>query len=95
LDSLITVKNVSKEFYVNKNVLKAVEDVSLELKEKEFLVVMGPSSCGKSTLLKMMAGLEIPTGGEVYFEGQKQEGAFSKDVLKRIGFVYQNENLLP
>ncbi len=94
-DALISLKNLNKTYYLNKTELVAVEDVSLDVHEKEFVAIMGPSGCGKSTVLKMMAGLEQPTSGQIVFDGRDSSQGFTKEQLKHIGFMYQNENLLP
>ena len=59
----VTLKGL-KKVYDNK--VTAVQDVNLEIKDKEFIVLVGPSGCGKSTTLRMVAGLEEISGGELY-----------------------------
>ncbi|MFA5676283.1 MAG: ATP-binding cassette domain-containing protein, partial [Christensenellales bacterium] len=59
----VTLKNIKKEY--DKHVV-AVEDFNLEIKDKEFIVLVGPSGCGKTTTLRMVAGLEEITDGEIY-----------------------------
>ena len=61
-----SAQNLKKTFRTGKSVTEAVADVSLDVMEKEFLVIMGPSSCGKSTLLKLLAGLEPIDGGALH-----------------------------
>ncbi|MBR0027011.1 MAG: ATP-binding cassette domain-containing protein, partial [Clostridia bacterium] len=63
----VTLKHIKKVY--DKNVT-AVEDFNLEIKDKEFIVLVGPSGCGKSTTLNMIAGLEDITSGEMYIDGQ-------------------------
>ena len=63
----VVLKNVHKVFPGN---VQAVIDASLEVKDKEFLVLVGPSGCGKSTTLRLIAGLEEVTEGEIYIDDQ-------------------------
>jgi len=71
----------------------AVHDMSLDVKEKEFVVLVGPSGCGKSTTLRMIAGLEEVTSGEVFIDGQKVNDVPPKD--RDIAMVFQNYALYP
>jgi putative ABC transport system ATP-binding protein len=75
----------------------AVNDVTLRIDRGEYLAIMGPSGSGKSTLLNLIAGLDRPTAGEVYFEGSPLSSARLRNHLRidRIGFVFQSFNLLP
>ena len=73
--------------------LKAVSDFNLEIKDKEFLVLVGPSGCGKSTTLRMIAGLEDITAGELYIDGQLVNNVASKD--RDIAMVFQSYALYP
>jgi multiple sugar transport system ATP-binding protein len=71
----------------------AVDNVSLEIKDREFLVLLGPSGCGKSTLLKMIAGLEEITKGEIYIDGKLVNYTPPKD--RDVAMVFQNYALYP
>jgi putative ABC transport system ATP-binding protein len=96
---LISVRNLCKE-YDNEGVLtKALCGVSFDIKEGEFVAIMGPSGSGKSTLMQLLGFLDRPTGGEYFFEGKNTKN-FSDDELaffrnQKIGFVFQSFNLLP
>ena len=68
----------------------AVEDVTLSLREGEFIAVVGPSGCGKSTFMKLASGLRAPTSGTVLAEGRQVSGP-----LKIVGMAFQNATLLP
>lgn len=75
-----------------------LQDVSFEVKEGEFVSIVGKSGAGKTTLIKMILGLEDPTSGEVFFKGQNVsilDGDSLRDVRKRIGGIYQDYKLLP
>ena len=71
----------------------AVHDFNLEIKDKEFIVLVGPSGCGKSTTLRMVAGLEEISGGELYIDGQLVNDIAPKD--RDIAMVFQNYALYP
>lgn len=88
--SNVTLKNVRKTYDNNKTV---INDVNLEIKDKEFVVLVGASGCGKSTLLRMIAGLENITSGEIYIGGKKVNNVPPKD--RDIAFVFQSYALYP
>jgi multiple sugar transport system ATP-binding protein len=71
----------------------AVADIDLEIKEREFLVLVGPSGCGKTTTLRMIAGLEEPTSGEIYIDGRAASDL--EPGARNIGMVFQNLALFP
>lgn len=75
----------------------AINDVSLRIDRGEYVAIMGPSGSGKSTLLNLIAGLDRPTTGEVYFESSPLSSPHLRNRLRidRIGFVFQSFNLLP
>jgi len=71
----IACQNISKMFIQKgKQLIHVLKDISLEVKEKEFLVILGPGQSGKSTLLRIIAGLEIPTEGKVLLDGDVVTG---------------------
>jgi NitT/TauT family transport system ATP-binding protein len=67
---IIEIKNLNKEYKVNKNTISVFNDFSYQIKHGSFLSIVGPSGCGKSTLLKMISGLEKPTDGSISFNGK-------------------------
>ncbi len=71
----------------------AVQQFSLDIKDKEFIVLVGPSGCGKSTTLRMVAGLEEISGGELYIDGKLMNDVAPKD--RDIAMVFQNYALYP
>jgi multiple sugar transport system ATP-binding protein len=73
--------------------VEVVHDISIDVKDKEFLVLVGPSGCGKSTCLRMIAGLEEPTDGEIYIGDRVVNGVDPKD--RDIAMVFQNYALYP
>src|SRR3989338_75147 len=76
-----------------KNGVKAVDHISLEIGDKEFLVLVGPSGCGKSTTLRMIAGLEDITSGEIWINDRMVNDVPAKD--RNIAMVFQNYALYP
>jgi len=90
----VTVKNVSKIFPGDKGRdVTAVDDVSLDIQDREFVVLVGPSGCGKSTTLRMIAGLEEISRGEIYIGDRLVNDVPPKD--RDIAMVFQNYALYP
>jgi multiple sugar transport system ATP-binding protein len=85
----VAFEHVYKRF----NKTEVVHDISIDIKDKEFLVLVGPSGCGKSTCLRMVAGLEEPTDGEIYIGDRIVNGVDPKD--RDIAMVFQNYALYP
>lgn len=91
---MIVKVNKLNKYFGDKHVLK---DVDLEIKEKEVIGLIGPSGSGKSTLLRCLNHMEIPTSGEIYFQGQKLDSK-DKDIDKirqQMGMVFQHFHLFP
>ncbi len=88
--SNVTLKNIKKS-YDNKKVI--INNVNLEIKDKEFVVLVGASGCGKSTLLRMIAGLEDITEGEIFIGDKQVNNVAPKD--RDIAFVFQSYALYP
>lgn len=88
--SNVILKNVRKTYDNSKTV---INNVNLEIKDKEFVVLVGSSGCGKSTLLRMIAGLEDITAGEIYIGDRKVNNVPPKD--RDIAFVFQSYALYP
>lgn len=88
--SSITLKSLTKQYTEDKRTL---DHISLEIKDKEFLVLLGPSGCGKSTLLRMIAGIEEITQGEVYIGNVCVNEVEPKD--RGVAMVFQNYALYP
>ena len=88
--SSVTIKNVKKTYDNNKTV---INNVNLEIKDKEFVVLVGASGCGKSTLLRMIAGLEDITSGEILIGDRVVNNVAPKD--RDIAFVFQSYALYP
>ena len=86
----VILENVSRVF---PNRVVAVDQVSLEIADREFVVLVGPSGCGKSTTLRMIAGLESATSGQICIGGRVVNGVAPKD--RDIAMVFQNYALYP
>ncbi len=86
----LKLEHISQSFIVKNEVFDAVVDVSLEVRDSEFLVILGPGRCGKSVLLNMIAGLEKPVEGRILLDGEEIKGSDS-----RIGMVFQKLALMP
>ena len=90
----VSVKNVSKVYPAGKGGdITAVSDVSLEIADREFLVLAGPSGCGKSTMLRIIAGLEEISAGEIFIGDRRVNDVPPKD--RDIAMVFQNYALYP
>lgn len=87
---ILKLENISKSYVVDNEVKEAVRNISLEVYDNEFLVILGPGHCGKSVLLNMIAGLEKPVSGSIFIEGEQLHGSDS-----RIGMVFQKLALMP
>ncbi len=86
----LSVRNLTKVFVTEKTESLVVDDVSIDVRENEFLVLLGPGQCGKSVILSMISGLMEPTVGEVFLDGKKKT-----DITTRIAMVFQRVSLLP
>jgi len=97
--SLIEIKKISKTYGQGDAKTTALKDIDLEIKEGEFLAIMGPSGSGKSTLLHILGFLDKSTTGNYLFEGKKIEDYTEEEKAQirneKIGFVFQAFNLLP
>ena len=96
---LVWMRGVKKHYPVGSTVVKALDDVSLDIRSGEFVAIVGPSGSGKSTLMHLLGFLDSPTGGEIHFDGEPvaQIGANRRAMIRaeKIGFVFQSFNLLP
>jgi len=89
----LELSNVSKIFRKDRDVVRAVDDVSMTVTPGEMVTFLGPSGCGKTTTLRMVAGFETPSGGTITIDGQDVTNV---PVNRRdIGFVFQNYALFP
>lgn len=91
----IELSHVTKEFKTKRQRIVAVQDASFGVYEKELVCLVGPSGCGKSTIIRMIDGLISPSSGSISIDNCTYTQKPPKEILKNIGFVFQNHNLLP
>lgn len=95
----IVLKNVSKFYQKGKLKICALKDINLEIEKSEFTVIMGPSGSGKTTLLNIIGCLDVPTEGEISYDGviikELKEDNLADFRRKNIGFIFQSYNLIP
>ena len=96
---ILAARDLVKDYTTNDTATRALDNVSIDVMPGRFVSVMGPSGSGKSTLLHLLGGLDGPTSGHVYLDGQPLSGLDDKEVtLARrgsVGFVFQFFNLVP
>lgn len=97
--NIIELKDVSRVYETGEHIIKALDNVNLEIEQGKFVVVLGPSGAGKSTLLNLLGGLDSPTSGTIIVDG-KDISTYSRDELAeyradKVGFVFQFYNLVP
>lgn len=97
--NVLEANHLTKVYVIGKQKVRALDGVSLQVEEGEFIAVMGPSGSGKSTLLHLLGGLDQPSEGEIELSGEVVSLLSDRDatLLRRrnIGFVFQSYNLLP
>lgn len=95
----IRATNVIKKYKVGKQIIRAIDDVSVDIHEGEFVALVGPSGSGKSTLLHLLGGLDKPTSGEIVVGGKNVSSMNDRQLSKfrnqTIGFVFQSFYLQP
>ena len=96
---ILQVEHLSKHYGAGENLVRAVDDVSFSVEKGEFLAIVGPSGSGKSTLLHILGGVDRPTAGKVFVDGQdvyaqndEQLAVFRR---RQVGLIYQFYNLIP
>ena len=95
----LAAESVVREFGDGDNAVRAVDGVSVNIAPGEFVALVGRSGSGKTTLLNLLAGLDRPSEGKVWFEGRELSGLSEKELVglrrERIGFVFQSFGLIP
>ncbi len=96
---LLSLREVTKTYGAGENEVKVLRGVNLDIREGEFLVILGESGCGKSTLLNIVGGMDHLTGGTMTFDGKDYSRATEKELTQyrrhSVGFIFQAYNLMP
>ena len=96
---VIDIENITKDYVMGEEIVRALRGVSLQIRRNEYLAVMGPSGSGKSTLMNMLGCLDTPTSGRYEFNGRNVAEMDDDELAairnREIGFVFQTFNLLP
>jgi putative ABC transport system ATP-binding protein len=95
----VRAEQVSRHYEMGSAIIRAVDDVTLQIRAGEFVALLGSSGSGKSTLLNLMAGLDRPTGGAIFANGRNLSELSSLELARyrsrTVGMVFQSFNLLP
>ncbi len=98
-NKIIELRNVSKHYEVGEDLVRALEEVSIEIEKGDFVAVMGPSGSGKSTSMNLIGSLDLASKGEIYLDGNNIEELEESELAqirgKKIGFIFQQFNLIP
>lgn len=96
---IIEIKNLKKHYKMGQSIVRALDGVSFDVMENEYIAIMGPSGSGKSTLMNMIGCLDTPSSGEYILNGHRVSDLKDSDLAqirnREIGFVFQTFNLLP
>jgi len=99
MKTLIEAKKVTKDFLQGEEIIHALKETNFHVEEGEFVAIIGPSGSGKSTLLTILGGLQSPTTGHVYIDGEAffdlTRDKRSKVRFEKLGFILQSANLIP
>ena len=98
-DAYVKLENVSKIYGTGEVKIVAVDGISFEIAKGEFVVIVGPSGAGKTTVLNILGGMDKPTSGKIYVDGRNIAGYSGRQLTsyrrEDIGFVFQFYNLVP
>lgn len=96
---LLSLRNITKTFGKGENQVQVLKGVNLDIREGEFLVILGESGCGKSTMLNIIGGMDQPTSGSVIFDDKDYAKADEEELTlyrrNSVGFIFQAYNLMP
>jgi putative ABC transport system ATP-binding protein len=96
---LVRIRGLAKDYKRGVETVHVLQQLDLDIREGDFLALMGPSGSGKSTLLNLIGGLDRPSGGELEVAGQRidsmGDGALARWRANNVGFIFQMYNLLP
>ncbi len=95
---VIELQNVCKYYHMGHSIVRAVDGVSLQIREGEFVAIMGPSGSGKSTMMNLIGSLDVPTKGRILLDNHDistlSESNLAQIRGKKIGFIFQSFNLI-
>ena len=95
----LKIRELCKVYGKGENQVTALDHISLTIEKGEFTAIIGSSGSGKSTLLHAIAGVDIPTSGKIYLEGQDVYGQSNEKLAifrrRQVGLIYQFHNLIP
>jgi putative ABC transport system ATP-binding protein len=99
MKSIINLESIIKHYHIGTIVVEALRSISIDIKENEYVAIMGPSGSGKSTLMNLIGCLDTPTGGKYVLNGTDVSKMNDDELAEirntEIGFVFQTFNLLP
>ena len=96
---IVRTENLSKTYGSGENIVRAINDVNLKIEKGEFIAIVGPSGSGKSTLLHLLGGVDNPSSGKIFIDGNDIPKYSSKELAlfrrRKVGLIYQFYNLIP
>ncbi|HHV29020.1 ABC transporter ATP-binding protein [Acetivibrio mesophilus] len=96
---ILRVENLTKTYGTGENMVRALDGVSFSVKKGEFIAIIGPSGSGKSTLLHILGGVDKPTSGKVFMDGNDVYAQNDEQLAifrrRQVGLIYQFYNLIP
>ena len=96
---IVRTENLSKTYGSGENLVRAIDDVNLKIEKGEFIAIVGPSGSGKSTLLHLLGGVDNPSSGKIFIDGNDVSKYSSKELAlfrrRKVGLIYQFYNLIP
>lgn len=99
MSQMINLQNISKHYALGEELFFALDHISLNIKENDFVAIVGASGSGKSTLMNIIGCLDEPSSGEYWLSGEKVEDKSESQLAairnQKIGFIFQSFNLLP
>jgi putative ABC transport system ATP-binding protein len=99
IDNVIVTKNISKTYGIGDIQVSALKNVSVTIKEGDYIAISGPSGSGKSTFMNLLGCLDTPTSGKIFIEGTDvstlKDNQLAKIRREKIGFIFQKYNLIP
>src|SRR5258706_1126534 len=99
MPKLIEIRDLSKEYERGKQKVEVLHHIELDVDQWDFVALMGPSGAGKTTVLNLIGGLDLPSGGNITVDGQRIDqlgaAALARWRASKVGFVFQLYNLMP